>query len=110
MEKLLTTLTLAAGLLVAGLPAQATDQAQNRTRAQDQIRDQDIYGHQMMTAQERGAHLGAMRAAKTAEERERIRKEHHEQMTVRAKERGVKLPDKPPAGRGPGSGPGPGSR
>jgi len=59
-----------------------------------------------------------MRAAKTAEEREKIRAEHHERMKVRAKERGVKLPDEPPArggmmgpggGMGPGSGMGPGA-
>jgi len=70
--------------------------------------DQDIYGSQLMTVQERAEHRNKMRAAKTAEERERIRAEHHEQMKVRAKERGVTLPDVPPAGRGPGAGPGPG--
>jgi len=78
------------------------------TLAQDQIRDQDIYGSQMMTVQERNEYRNKMRAAKTAQERERIRAEHHERMKVRAKERGMTLPDEPPAGRGPGMGPGPG--
>ena len=48
-----------------------------------------------------------MRAAKTEQEREKIRNEHHEQMMARAKERGVTLPDVPPAGggmMGPGGG------
>ena len=90
------------------LPSLAADQArdQDRLRTQDQLRDQDIYGSQLMTMQERNEHRAKMRAAKTAEERERIRAEHHEQMKVRAKERGVTLPDAPPAGRGPGMGPG----
>jgi hypothetical protein len=52
-----------------------------------------------------------MRNAKTLEEREQIRKEHHEQMKARAQEKGVTLPDEPPArgrGMGPGKGMGPG--
>jgi hypothetical protein len=61
---------------------------------------------QLMTEQERIEHRNKMRAAKTPEERERVRAEHHEQMKARAKERGITLPDQPPAGRGPGMGPG----
>lgn len=108
MDKLLKSLFIAGALLAVSPPLLAADQAQDRTRAQDQIRDQDIYGYNLMTVQERNEHRAKMRAAKTAEERERIRNEHHERMVARAKERGVKLPDEPPAGRGPGSGPGPG--
>jgi Flp pilus assembly protein TadD len=101
-RKFLVVAVLAA---IAGT-AIAADQDQLRT--QDQIRDQDVYGSQLMTQQERNEHRNKMRAAKTEQERERIRAEHHEQMKVRAKERGVTLPDEPPAGRGPGKGPGPG--
>lgn len=92
------------------LPTLAADQtrAQDQTKTQDQIRDQDIYGYQLMTPQERDAHRSKMRSAKTAAEQERIRADHHKQMQARAKERGVTLPDAPPAGRGPGTGPGPG--
>lgn len=92
------------------LPTLAADQtrARDQTKAQDRLRDQDIYGSQLMTAQERDEHRNRMRAAKTEQERERIRAEHHEQMKARAKERGVTLPDQPPAGRGPGMGPGSG--
>ena len=108
-RKILAMAVLAA---IAG-PVLATDQDQTRTQSQmmtqDQINkmtDQQIYGSQLMTAQERNEYRTRMRAAKTLEERERIRKEHHEQMKLRAKERGVTLPDEPPAGRGPGSGTG----
>ena len=58
-----------------------------------------------MSEQERVEYRSKIRAAKTAEEREQIRQEHHEQMKERAKARGVTLPDKPPAGGG-GMGPG----
>jgi hypothetical protein len=117
-----------AAVLAALLPAMASvayaaDQAQDRTRDQDrlqtpdQTRDQDrlrdrdqlqdnqIYGAQLMTQQERNEYRARLRAARTVQERERIRAEHHEQMKLRAKERGVTLPDEPPA-RGGGMGPG----
>ncbi len=75
--------------------------AQERT----QIQNREIYGSQLMTAQERNEYRARMRAAKTQEERERIRAENHERMQQRAKERGVTLPEVPP-GRGPGMGAG----
>ena len=82
--------------------------------------DTPIYGSQLMTKQERIEHLNKLRAAKTVEERDQVRLQHHEQMQLRAKEKGVTLPDAPPAmgggqGRGMvgmggmgGMGPGPG--
>ena len=76
------------------------DQTRDQDRTRDQIRDRDIYGSKLMTAQERNEYRNRMRAAKTAQEREQVRAEHHERMKVRAKERGVTLPDAPPAGRG----------
>ncbi len=66
-----------------------------------------VYGSQLMTAEERTEFRNKMRAAKTAQEREAIRAEHHAKMQVRAKEKGVTLPDAPPAG-GMGGGMGPG--
>jgi hypothetical protein len=79
----------------------ALAQGQGQSPARQQIRDRDIYGYQMMTSQERNEYRNRMRTATTAEERERIRAEHHAQMLARAKERGVKLPEEPPAGMGP---------
>jgi len=67
--------------------------------------DEQIYGSQLMTQQERIEYRTKMRAAKTAQEREQIRNEYHEQLKERAKESGVTLPDEPP-GRGGGMGPG----
>jgi hypothetical protein len=102
-----TALTLSLGIALAA--------EQERTQQQTQ---EQIYGSQMMTPQEREEYRLRMRAAKTAEEREQIRKEHHERMQNLAKERGITLPDEPPSrgggmgpgggGMGPGSGMGPG--
>ena len=94
------------------------DQDQTKSKAQDRNQDR-VFGSQLMTRQERNEYRNRMRSAKTAEEREQIRAEHHERMMVRAKERGVTLPDDPPArgsgmmgpggGMGGGMGPGGGS-
>jgi hypothetical protein len=92
------------GGAVAADQERARDQVATETQEQEQI-----FGSQMMTEQERTEYRAKMRAATTAEERERIRKEHHEQMKARATERGMTLPDEPPArGGGLGMGPGPG--
>lgn len=71
--------------------------------------EEPIFGSQMMTNQERIEHRNKLRAAQTLEEREKVRLEHHEQMKLRSKERGVTLPDQPPAqGGGMGRRAGPG--
>ena len=73
--------------------------------AQESVQKQEqIYGSQLMTQQERSEYRAKMHTAKTAEEREQIRKEHHERMKERAAERGVTLTEEPPA-RGRGMGP-----
>lgn len=75
---------------------------------------EQIYGYQLMTEQERIEFQNRMRNAATPEEREKIRREHHERMKERAKQKGVTLPDEPPArgmmrrGMEPGQGMGPG--
>ena len=112
---LIYTAVIAALLPVMVSVANAADKDQDRTRDQDrlqtqdkdQIQDRQIYGSQLMTQQERNEYRAQMHNAKTAQEREQIRKEHHERMKVRAKEKGVTLPDEPPA-RGMGGGMGPG--
>lgn len=111
------TFSTLAGVLVVGLalPALAADQARDRVQTQTtqqletQAREQErVYGYELMTPQERLEYQNRMRAAKTVEEREQIRLEHHKQMQERAKAQGKTLPDMPPAGMGPGSGMGPG--
>ena len=64
-----------------------------------------IYGSQLMTQQERVEYRTQMRAMKTQEERDTFRLQHHQKMQVRAQEKGMTLPDAPPAGGG-GMGPG----
>ncbi|MCK9238449.1 MAG: EF-hand domain-containing protein [Thiopseudomonas sp.] len=88
MSALVSTLAFFAGYALAAEQEPATEQAQ--TQQQEQI-----YGSQLMTPQERAEQRTKMRAAKTAEEQEQIRREHHERMVIRAKERGVTLPDEP---------------
>lgn len=113
-----------AAVLAAMLPVMTTvtdaadqDQTrdQERLRDKDQVRDNQVYGSQLMTTQERDEYRNRMRAAKTVQEREQIRNEHHARMQERAKQRGVTLPAEPPVrgmgagpGRGAGSGAGPG--
>ncbi|MFT5085545.1 MAG: hypothetical protein ACI9Y1_003606 [Lentisphaeria bacterium] len=72
-------------------------------------KQEQIYGRQLMTRQERDEYRVKMRSAETAEQREKIRREHHEAMKERAIMQGVNLPDEPPIrdggmGIGPGGG------
>lgn len=115
LRLLATTLMVGTMAFPLSTVAQTTtrDQAKDQTRLQTQDR---IYGSQLMTQQEMNEYRERVRLAKTEQERDRIRAEHHDRMAARAKERGVTLPDEPPAragapGPGPGGGigPGPGS-
>jgi hypothetical protein len=99
-KRLLRALVVASALTgMAGIPATLAD-------------DEPIYGRQLMTRTEQQAYRQQMQTATSAEERQRIRAEHHRRMQERAQARGVTLPDMPPAqamgGRGPGGGAGPG--
>ena len=105
--KLRATITL--WLTAVALALTGAISLQDEAAAQ---RADQVYGRQLMTEQERLEYRERMRAATTAEERERIRAEHHERMQERAEERGVTLPDEPPMrgeGRGGGQGAGQGS-
>jgi len=112
---LFAVMLLPAGVVMAADQVRDQDRLQDKDQLQDptrdQLRDQDkdqdrIYGSQLMTDKERLEYRNRMRAAKTAEEREKIRNEHHERMKVRAREQGKTLPDEPPK-TGAGMGPGP---
>jgi len=100
-------LLLAAGLLSLSVPVISSAAEP----------EEPIYGHQLMTQQERREHREQMRSAKSWEEREQLRREHHERMRERARAKGIALPDPPPVrspGVAPGAngqgGPGPGPR
>src|SRR5574337_1487772 len=60
---LAAVLSLSAGLTLAADPEPAKEQAQTQ-------KEEQIYGSQLMTPQERAEHRAKMRAAKTTEERE----------------------------------------
>jgi hypothetical protein len=93
-----------AAVLAAGALAPVT--VATPAGAQEQAQEQ-VYGSQLMTAEERAAYRQRLMAAKTEEERNQIRAEHHVRMQERAKEKGVTLPDEPPMGgmhMGPGMG------
>jgi hypothetical protein len=108
MKQILLISSLLTSLLLISVTAWSADQVQ----AQDQLEAKEqVLGRELMTNEERIEHRKKMRAATTAEERERIQKEHHERMKIRAKERGVTLPDEPlfkggRMGKGQGSGQG----
>lgn len=78
----------------------------------EQLQKQEqVFGWQLMTEQERLEHRQKMQQMKTEEEREAFRREHHEKMQERARQQGVTLPEEPALrgkGMGPGGGMGPG--
>jgi hypothetical protein len=106
-----TVLALSPAML--SVPVGAADTGNAEVKAQA---PQAVFGSQLMTRQERIEYRNKMRNLKTPEERDAFRLEHHKLMQQRAKERGLTLPDEPPAGgarmgrggMGPGSGMGPG--
>lgn len=72
--------------------------------------EDQAYGWQLMSEQEREAHRTKMQSMNTAEEKERYRLEHHKKMEKRAAQQGVTLPDRPQQqGGGMGQGDGMGS-
>ena len=56
-----------------------------------------VRGWQLMSDDARTHYRATMRSFETPEERERLRKAIHETMTIRARERGLTLPDEPSA-------------
>jgi hypothetical protein len=90
---LLAGLLTASALMSMGLDVHAQDQVQTQVQ---------IYGSQLMTPVERTEYQSKMRALKTDKERDAFRLDHHDKMKVRAAEKGVTLPNSPPAvGVGP---------
>lgn len=100
---MLTVILSMIGGIALLVPAVSVAVEQERSQEQEQI-----YGSQLMTQKERAEHRAKMRSLKTQEERDAYRLEHHEKMQGRAKEKGIKLPDEPPASgmmrMGPGGG------
>ena len=107
MKKKLSIFVVFVCLVLLTAPfALAANQAQEQERIQAQ-KQEHVYGSQMITEQERNEYRARMQAAKTNEEREQIRMEHHERMRDRAKSQGLSMPDSPPPkGGGMGGGKG----
>lgn len=101
-------LVMAAAVLLGLALVAPSGNAQTPQQERSQVRQQ-IYGRQLMTRAEIQAYRAKMRSLKTEQERRAFREEHHRRMQERARERGIKLPEMPPAGHGPGApGRGPG--
>lgn len=104
MKKRLLIVSALTLSLYAGQTSAATDPTPVQENVQIQDKQQ-IYGSELMTEQERVEFRARMQAAKTVEEREQIRSEHHKAMQERAASRGMTLPEQRP-GSGGGMGPG----
>lgn len=93
-----TLIIFVAACVLALSPGIVSAQQGGGQSTQAQPREQErIYGSQLMTAEERAEYRAKMRAANSLEEREQIRREHHERMVERAKAQGLTLPEEPPA-------------
>lgn len=105
IKKLVVSIVLPGALLLSMGVALAADEEQPRQMEQIgqqvQMMDQDsqqeqVYGWELMTPEERAEHREKMRSFQTEEEREAYRQEHHKLMQERAEEQGVTLPELPP--------------
>lgn len=80
-------------------------QEQDKDGDKDQLRDRtQVYGWQLMTAEEQIQHRNKMRIMTSPQEREQYLKQHHKRMQERAEEAGVSLPEfqsqRVPGGKG----------
>jgi len=82
---------IAAASLVLVAAATTTAFAQTPAPPPDKAGAPRMYGYELMTPEERQAYADKMRAAKTPEERTKLRDEHRAEMQKRAKEKGVTL-------------------
>ena len=86
---------MAAAVITLALGASTVSGQQNRPDTMP------IYGSQLMTVQEQNEYRERIRTAKTEEERNQIRAEHHQEMQARAAAQGVTLSEiEPAAGQG----------
>ena len=77
-------------------PEQDRDRIQDRTKAPDNagFGDQDIYGHELMSVQERNQYREQLRLVESdPQQKTQLEAKHREEMQVRAREQGVTLDD-----------------
>mgnify|MGYP001819315719 FL=1 len=80
-------------------PERDRDRIQDRTHVPDfaKLGDQDIYGGELMTAEERNQYRQQLQAASSSDERAQIEARHRQEVQLRAREQGV---DVVPPGKG----------
>ena len=81
---------VAAAIDTIGQPAGQSDQVPKRVR-----KHEIIPGSQLMTSEEREQYRQRMAAAKSDDERDRLRAEHYKAMDKRARLHGLRLADPP---------------
>ena len=64
-----------------------------QSQDQLQLKDEDIYGHKLMSPEELHQYRERLRALKTEEERNRFEAQHREEMQTRAKALQIELED-----------------
>jgi hypothetical protein len=75
-------------------PSQDRDRDQDRTHAPDEAGNgnQEIYGSELMSVEERNQYREQLRLAESnPEAKAKLMEQHREQMQIRAKEQGVKI-------------------
>ncbi len=92
-KKIILSAFTGALILYSGMVL-ATDAA---PQSKDQPAPQQTTGRQLMTPEEQNEHRNKMRNAASADERKAIRKEHHEKMKAKAKEKNMAIPENPPS-------------
>lgn len=80
--------------VAVGAQQQVRERAQVQSRVQERAGQREIIpGSELMTSQEREAYRRRYAAAKTDEERAKVRAEHVKEMEERARLRGLRLAD-----------------
>jgi len=92
--KYFVTIAFAVVLSLPLFAAIAVENEQLEQKEHAQVQQQ-VYGWQLMTDEERTEHRAKMRSATSAEEREAYREEHHKLMQARADAKGLSLSDQP---------------
>ena len=64
---------------------------EERKLGRERLRDRDIYGGELMTAEERNRYRQQLANARTDREWAQLRAEHQKEMRIRAEQRGVEL-------------------
>lgn len=78
-----------------GAAQQDRDRIQDRTHAPDSAgrKENNIYGYELMSEEERNAYQERIRNAENRQEKEQIEAQHRREMQIRAESKGVTIDD-----------------